>query len=172
MKKIVSKILLILYVLIIILATIVTILASSRNEQGMIEVFGYSPVIITDNTLQPELVENDLLIVKKQENYQEGDLISYSSISNRTSVVKTDKIKSITVLENTKQIFTTDVNKENIDISCIIGIKNKKISNMGKVLAYLLSRDGFLLIFVTPLLAIFIYLLLQFVNSTSSKQKS
>lgn len=171
MKKIVNKILVVLYILIIILATMITILAVSRNMQGIIEVFGYSPIIVTDSTLKPNMIENDLLIVKKQEKYQIGDIISYISVNGNKSVIKTDIIRNITLLEKTKQIFTMENTNENIDSSCIIGKEQTVISNMGKVLNYLLSRDGFLLIFVTPLLAIFIYLLLQFVNTFSVKAK-
>lgn len=171
MKKIVNKVLVILYILIIVIATIITILAASRNEQGIIEIFGYSPVIITDSTLKPNIIENDLLIVKAQEKYQIGDIISYISINNNKSVIKTDIIKNITLLENTKQIFTMEQTSENIDSSCIIGKEEKVVPNMGKVFKYLLSRDGFLLIFVSPLLAISIYLLLQFVNTVSTKPR-
>lgn len=171
MKKIVNKVLVILYILIIVIATIITILTASRNEQGIIEIFGYSPVVITDNNLKPNIIEHDLLIVKTQEKYQIGDIISYISIDNNKSVIKTDIIKSITLIENSKQIFTMEKTSENIDSSCIIGKEETIIPNMGEVFKYLLSRDGFLLIFVSPLLAIFIYLLLQFVNTLSSKPR-
>lgn len=171
MKKLVQKILFILYILIVILATIVTIVVNCRNEQGVIKIFNYTPVVVIEDTLQPEIKINDLILVKEQPTYQKEDIISYISMNNNQTVIKTGKIEKITVLETNKQIFTIGETKENIDSSCIIGTQEKTFPKMGKLWKFLLSRDGFLLIFVAPLLAIFIYLLLQFINSLTIKQK-
>lgn len=168
MKK-VKKILLLLYIIDIILALVITILGTSRNQQGMIEVFGYIPITVQSDTLKPEISKNDLILVKKEKNYQQGDLISYITKENTHSVIKTEKIKNILMLNNEKPVYS--MSGVNIDNSCIVGKHSKTIPYIGATLNFLLSRDGFLVIFVTPLLGVSIYLLFQFVNSILKPQE-
>ena len=110
--------------------------------------------------------DSDLIITKDiSGNILEKTAITYVDYVNKKLTIKTGVVNSIKVDNNIKIYNVISNNKEsNIDSSCIIGNSLVIIPGLGYIINYLLTRDGFLLCIVLPLLLVCIYELFKFID--------
>ena len=149
--------------IIVIIAILITWLSLNVNNLNYIELGSYSLV-----------TENSDLVVAKKDNIKElnkKDDIVYISYKKNNLIIKTGTIKQISTKED-KSIYTVITNnkKTNIDSSCIIGHHTFSIPVLGTIINYLLTRDGFLLLIVLPLLAICVYELFKFIDEVQNRK--
>ena len=154
MKKIITNILIIIYMII---AIFLTILLLSYNEFKVTEIGGNSLLVIKDNDLSPEYNKGDLVIVNSEDSVKEGQKVFYYE-SNDSKL----KIRQGTI-EETKQVTSRDIaytldGEKKVAGKYIIGATEdaKVIKNAGKVLGILESKWGFLFIIVLPALLLVI----------------
>ena len=159
----------IITILILFISIIIAIFSFNTNELGAIHIFNYS-VVIPNNNMDNQNIDSNALVIVENVNIatlQKGKTIAYIDINNNQSVQKLGMIESLKITESGAYIYS--VNNKNIDSSCVIGMYKIKIPLLGKVFAFLLTRDGFLLAIVTPLLLIAIYRLFYFVDHVNEK---
>lgn len=162
--------------IIILIAILISVLSFFKNENGIIDIYGYRPVTIIDDSLRPTINKNDLIIVKDidSENLKTDDIISYFFYENNQLIIKTGKINKITPTTKATLVFSIkneEQNKlENIDSSCIIGIWTITIPYIGRIAQYLFTREGFLICIVGPLFIAFIYQLICFINKAAKNK--
>lgn len=150
-------------------------LSTHITETGVIE-FGNTVIVeVESNVLKPKIVKGDLVISKKTETeLKEKDIISYVTLEEGKTTIRTNKIVAITEDNQEKKIYSLkkeDGTIENIDDSCILGQYQMEIPLAGTILTYLLSQQGFYTVVLLPSIALAIFFLTDFLLDLKRKRK-
>jgi len=166
MKRALMNIIIIIYVVIAILATICLL---SYNEYKVSVIAGKTLVIMDENVPNEKYTKGDLVIVGKEkyESAQKGDLVFF--YENRG--IKVAEIQDVKVFDTTGTTFVVDGNYEIPGEDLIGTSKDEKIiSKVGKVLQILESKWGFLFLIVFPSLLAFLHEIYQLILEISNKK--
>lgn len=155
MKKIISNVLFVIYMII---AIFVTVCLLSYNDFKVTEFGDYSLVIITDDELEPDYKKGDLVIVSKQKSIDVGKKAFFYNTYNRDIEIKLGTIVNAEPVTATETTYTLE-GEHKISGQYILGPSDtsKTISGVGTILSILESKWGFLFIIVLPALLAFIY---------------
>lgn len=125
-------------------------------------VFGCSTAVVVSGSMQPEININDMVIIKAQDKYKKGDVISFI---NGTSLV-THRIAEIT---STGFVTKGDANntedKTEVTKDQIMGKVVHVLPGAGNVISFLQSPLGMLLLIITA------FILLEIPNLSVKKAK-
>lgn len=163
MKKRIRKLLEILSVIIVVIALFITYLSLNINNLNYFEFNNYSLVPISGSIDD----KNEGLVVSKNVSLSKlkyNDRIAYIYYENDNFILKTGTIKSISKKSDGVYTFVINPNQNKIDSSCVIGKYVVRVPLLGNIINYLLTRDGFLLLIVGPLLVICIIELFNFID--------
>ena len=155
MKKFLSNILFIIY---LIIAIFVTVCLLSYNDYK-VTVFGdTSLVIVSDNNMKPDYNKGDLIIVENSEDIKVGEKVFYYNTYNEQIRIRTGIVTGIVEDEKSEIIYTIDDGEHNISSEFIVGKTSNanSMQNIGLVLGILESKWGFLFLIVLPALLAFI----------------
>jgi len=94
---------------------------------------GYGSAIVLSGSMEPELSIDDLIIVKKTNNYQKGDIIVYQR-KQELIVHRIVKINENTVITKGD---ANNVNDKEVEISEIKGKVVKVVPKVGKLIAFI-----------------------------------
>lgn len=162
MKKTLKNIWSFLEVIIIIYVIVVTMFVLFKNKYGYTEI-GNRTYINIDDTLKDNITnthKGDLLIVGREGNYKNGQIVYYYTVSNDEYIVKSGTIKS----SSTNSYSITDGKSDVIvNSNRVIGNASRIVSSIGGVLITLESRGGFLLLVLLPIVIVFVYQLCDFI---------
>lgn len=75
--KILQRMLMLLLVFLL-LCNIYVIMAKKITGSMTADVFGFSMAVVASGSMEPALSVNDVIIIKEQENYGEGDIITFA----------------------------------------------------------------------------------------------
>jgi signal peptidase len=148
--------------------TYVSFVTASGN--GVPSILGIRPFSVQTESMYPTLKSGDLIIdtaVKDASELEVGDIITYWTVINGERVLNTHRIVEI-YDGGTYLFFATKGDNNSLDDTLtvheseIVGRYKMKIGGVGKVMDYLQTSTGFLLVIVLPVLLFFIYHLIQF----------
>ena len=138
---------------------------ATKDNQNVANLFGYTPLVVESNSMSPTFKKDDLIFVKKCDTskLEEGDIICFHTIIDNEYALNTHRIQSI--VENGEARSYTTVGDNNngvadqhiISDGDIVGKYVGHISGAGKLMNFLSSSPGFLLVIVLPMLIFFIY---------------
>lgn len=170
-KKTINIVVNVLLVVAIILAAVCTYVSFvSTSGNGVPSILGVRPFTVQTDSMYPILKPGDLIIdvaVKDPRELRVGDIITYWTIIEGNRVLNTHKIAGIYDGGN-YLIFETMGEKINqtdiltVHESEIVGLYKFRIPGVGKVLDYLQTSTGFMIVIVLPVLLFFIFHLVQF----------
>lgn len=153
MKKVVRNILIGLYVVITI---IITYCLLSYNKYNISEFKNKYLLIIESKDYNYH--KSDLLIVKKSNKYQKGDIVFYYDLFDSPVEVKVGKIKTVDKTADDLYTYTLENDKIFNDDSFLGTTKNTtSYANLGSIYRILTSKMGYLIIIIFPMLLAFIY---------------
>ncbi len=174
MKKVLSKILNIFLDIVIILVLIVSILVVTMSltskSGGVPNIFGYAPLNVLTDSMEPEFYAGDLIFAKvadKSDTYEVGDIVSFKQDVDNDGVedVNTHRIIKIEPTENgALQYITTKGDNApeqdgSVKLSSDILAKytGKKISGLGSFIGFIRTQTGFFLCILLPMILFFVY---------------
>ena len=170
-KKILNIVVNVILVIAIVLAAVCTYVSFvSSSGSGVPSILGIRPFTVQSDSMYPVLQPGDLIIdtaVKEPATLKIDDIVTYWTIIDGERVLNTHRITGI-YDGGTYRIFETKGDRNTIadpltvHESEIVGKFKFRIPGVGKVLDYLQTSTGFLLIIVLPVLLFFIFHLVQF----------
>ena len=102
-----KKIVLFIYIIIIGIAITIIILSNSVTETGIIAINNNALVTVDNNLLKPKIVAGDLVIVDiTTKKVKEDDIISYVTLDEDKTIIRTNKIVATTKDENNNKSDT------------------------------------------------------------------
>lgn len=137
---------------------------ATRDTNQVASLAGYTPLTVASDSMSPTFRAGDLIIIRKcdPETLKEGDIVTFHTIINNEFALNTHRISEIQDLGGARNYVTKGDNNELADIHMIadgdiVGKYVCHLAGFGKVMSFLSSSLGFLLVIVLPLLIFFIY---------------
>ena len=137
---------------------------ATRDTNQVASLAGYTPLTVASDSMSPTFRAGDLIIIRKcdPQTLKEGDIVTFHTIINNEFALNTHRITEIQDLGGARNYVTKGDNNELADIHMIadgdiVGKYVGHLAGFGKVMSFLSSSLGFLLVIVLPLLIFFIY---------------
>jgi len=156
-----------------IVAVFVTVCLLSYNEFKVTTFGKYSFIIMDSDELEPEYLEGDLLIVKRNSDNKIAkgdDIFYYNAQMNSSIMIFNDKVQE---KEETSKTDTTYIlNDKKVSGEYVIGKKDtaKSYHKLGAALGLLTSKWGFMFLVIFPTLFAIIYEIMMIVESLKKKR--
>lgn len=173
MKKVLPKIgtalVDIIIVILVLLSIIISISAfTARANNGVPDLFGYSPFSVQTDSMQPTISKGDYIFVEKcdAESLKIGDVVTYHTIIDGERVINTHRVVDVIKTGDMLQYQTQGDNRETnpepdenlLSPGDVIGKYNgTRIPVMGTVIDFLSTQLGFFLVILLPVLLFTIY---------------
>lgn len=182
MKKALKIILDVLAWVLLILALLVTLIvfAAGKNN-GVANIFGYTPLTVESNSMSPTFKTNDLIITKKIKDLydlKEGDVITFKTTINGGKALNTHRIVEVNKTDNSISFITRGDNNsidDSIPVNAddIIGKwTGFRLKGAGKAMDFLRTKKGFFICIIIPLALFFLFELYKFIVVLIDAKKS
>lgn len=154
-----------LWVIILVAALYAFTTMATRDNQNVSDIMGYTPLVVESDSMAPTFRAGDLIFIKKCDTstLKEGDIICFHTIIDNEYALNTHRIQKIEESGDARSYTTLGDNNNGIADTHIISdgdIVGKYVGhlqNAGKVMDFLSSSIGFLIVIVLPMLLFFIY---------------
>lgn len=154
-----------LWVIILVAALYAFTTMATRDNQNVSDIMGYTPLVVKSDSMAPTFRAGDLIFIKKCDTstLKEGDIICFHTIIDNEYALNTHRIKKIEESGDARSYTTLGDNNNGVTDTHIISdgdIVGKYVGhlqNAGKVMDFLSSSKGFLIVIVLPMLLFFIY---------------
>jgi len=182
LKKVLDNVLTIVLVIVLILMSALSLMLiiSSAND-GVANVFGYSPIVLYDTkSMEPTFGADDLVIVKKEDasELEAGEIISFWGLVDGQRSIITHRIYEVIIKDDGSYCYQTkgDNNElvdqdpmniyRQVDIypEDVIGVYVTHIAGFGSVLNFIKSPTGVLVCLVIPIALIFLWQLVRVIR--------
>ena len=155
----------ILWAIILIAALYAFTTMATRDNQNVANIFGYTPLTVQSDSMVPTFAAGDLIFIKKCDpaTLEEGDIICFHTIIDNEYALNTHRIKSIESVGDARSYTTIGDNNNGITDQHVISdgdIVGKYVGHLtgfGKVMDFLSSSMGFLIVIILPMMLFFIY---------------
>ena len=174
MEKVLKIIRNVLIAIWFIIAVFVTACLLSYND-FKVSTFGKTSLVIIDNDeMEPEFLEGDLLVVKRNSDAKinVGDKIFYYNTSKDSdTTIYTGEVKEKESVTKSETTFVLNDGKVSGDY--VIGTKNnaKAYHKLGTILGILTSKWGYMFLVIFPTLFATIYEIIMIVDLAKNKDK-
>lgn len=129
------------------------------------EIFGYAFYIQPDASMSPAIEKNDVVIIKKDSEYKEGDTILYfdgeDSLYKVQAVVNTDANSTTTRCSQCKE------DSEPISNDNIVGKATGKVAFMGKIILFFKQKA---VLFAIALIGVIFLVISQYMEYKPKKE--
>jgi signal peptidase len=173
MNKVIKKIgaaVVSLFIVVLILFSIIISISSvtAKANNGVPDLFGYTPFSVQTNSMKPTISKGDYIFVEKcdAETLKVGDIVTYFTIIDGKRVVNTHRIVNVYTTGDMIEYQTQGDNKETnpepdemlLSPGDVIGkFTGTKIPVLGSVIDFLSTQLGFFLVILLPVLLFTIY---------------
>lgn len=155
----------ILWAIILIAALYAFTTMATRDNQNVANIFGYTPLTVQSDSMVPMFASGDLIFIKKCDpaTLKEGDIICFHTIIDNEYALNTHRIESIESVGDARSYTTIGDNNNGITDQHVISdgdIVGKYVGHLagfGKVMDFLSSSTGFLIVIILPMMLFFIY---------------
>ena len=155
----------ILWAIILVAALYAFTTMATRDNQNVANIFGYTPLTVQSDSMVPTFASGDLIFIKKCDpaTLQEGDIICFHTIIDNEYALNTHRIESIESVGDARSYTTIGDNNNGITDQHVISdgdIVGKYVGHLtgfGKVMDFLSSSMGFLIVIILPMMLFFIY---------------
>ena len=138
---------------------------ATKDDQSVASILGYTPMTVETDSMKPTFQSGDLIFIKKCDTskLKEGDIITFHTIIDNQYALNTHRILKIEETNGVRSYTTVGDNNNGIadqhviSDGDIVGKYVGHISDLGKVMDFLSSSTGFLIVIVFPMLLFFIY---------------
>ena len=166
MKNILRWIWSVLEVFIVVYVILITSLILNKNKYGYTEFFGctiHNVNLIDENNIK-NAHKGELLVVKKSNDIEVGDLIYYYVAYNDNYIVRSDYVTKV-ARDDFSALYTVHRGNEDFSIASerVLGKYANLYPSIGGILEVVESRIGFLFLVLLPIMIVFIYQVYEFI---------
>ena len=154
----------VLWAIILLMALFTFTTLATRDDQSVARLAGFTPLIVQSDSMAPTFYAGDMIVIRECEpsDLRVGDVITFHTIINNEYALNTHRIAEIRENGESRSYVTKGDNNVVEDTHVIsngdiVGQYMGKVPGLGKVMTFLSSTVGFLLVIVLPMLLFFIY---------------
>ena len=172
-KRIGAAVVDIVIVVLIILSIIISISSfTAKANNGVPDLFGYTPFSVQTDSMQPEFSKGDYIFVEECDpnSLQVGDIVTYHTLIEGNRAINTHRIVEIIDEDGMLQFRTQGDNNPEPDQLLlapgdVVGKYNgTKIPVLGSVIDFLSTQLGFFLVILLPVLIFTIYQIYKLIS--------
>ena len=169
-KRVINTIVDIVVIIILIVSLLVVVLSLTSGSTGVANVFGYAPLSVQSNSMEPTIQVNDVIIGKVAEDwtkkYEVGDVVTFPIEVDGVQTLNTHRI--VEVFEDdgityyrtqgdNKQTNPTPDEKLQTSESIVAKWTGTRIPGVGGFLSFIRTQLGFFLCVLLPMILFFVY---------------
>ena len=154
----------VMWIIILVAALFAFTTLATKDDGSVSSLAGFTPLTVQSESMAPTFDQDDLIIIKQCDpsTLEVGDIVTFHTIIDNQYALNTHRIISINEVNGLNSYTTKGDNNELADQHVIadgdiVGKYVGKIPYMGKVIGFLSSTWGFLVVIVLPMLLFFIY---------------
>ena len=164
-KKVASIALSVVMWIIILVAALYAFTTLATREDGSVSnIAGFTPLTVQSDSMSPTFSKGDLIIIQTCDTskLEVGDIVTFHTIIDNEYALNTHRIAAIDEVNVLRSFTTKGDNNDVADTHIIsdgdiVGKYVFALPQMGKVMDFLSSSVGFLVVIVLPMLLFFIY---------------
>lgn len=164
-KKVASIALSVVMWIIILVAALYAFTTLATREDGSVsDIAGFTPLAVQSDSMAPTFNKGDLIVIQKCDTskLEVGDIVTFHTIIDNEYALNTHRIAAIDEVNGMRSFTTKGDNNDVADTHIIsdddiVGKYLFALPQMGKVMDFLSSSMGFLIVIVLPMLLFFIY---------------
>ena len=164
-KKVVGVLLSVFLWAIILLTALFTFTTlATKDSRNVSRIAGFTPLVVLSDSMAPTFNAGDLIIIKACDPSKlvEGDIITFHTIIENAYALNTHRINSIDDSNGYRTYTTKGDNNAIADTRMIsdgdiVGKYVTRLPILGRIIHFLSSATGFLLVIVVPMLLFFVY---------------
>ena len=152
---------------------------ATKDTNHVASLAGYTPLSVVSDSMSPTFDAGDLIIIRKCDpaTLQEGDIVTFHTIINNEFSLNTHRITEIQEDGGARSYVTKGDNNAIADVHMItdgdiVGRFVTRLPKFGKVVDFLSSSMGFLLVIVLPLLIFYVYQVYHLVTVSIDLKKA
>lgn len=152
---------------------------ATRDNTKVANIAGYTPMSVMTDSMAPAFSAGDMIFIKTCDTskLEVGDVVCFHTIIENQYALNTHRISEITEENGVRSYTTKGDNNEIADQHIIsdgdiVGKYVGQLPKMGKVMDFLSSSMGFLIVIVLPMLLFFIYQLYHLVTVILEMKKA
>ncbi len=173
----------IVIVVLIVLSIIISISSfTAKANNGVPDLFGYTPFSVQTDSMQPEFSKGDYILVSECDpnSLQVGDIVTYHTFIEGTKAINTHRIVEILNEDGMLQFRTQGDNRETnpepdeilLAAGDVIGKYNgTRIPVLGSVIDYLSTQLGFFLVILLPVLIFTVFQIYKLISVVMYNKK-
>lgn len=169
----------VLWMIILLAALFAFTTLATKDQTQVASLGGFTPMVVKTDSMAPTFMAGDLIFIKKCDTskLKEGDVVCFHTIIENEYALNTHRIQKIEDNGGARSYTTKGDNNEISDQHIIsdgdiVGKYVGRLQKMGKVMDFLSSSVGFLVVIVLPMLLFFIYQVYHLVMVSISLKKA
>lgn len=169
----------ILWAVILLAALFAFTTLATKDANHVASVAGYTPLSVVSDSMAPTFDAGDLIIIRKctPADLKVDDIVTFHTIINNEYSLNTHRIAEIQDKDGARSYVTKGDNSAIADVHMItdgdiVGKYVARLPKFGKVVDFLSSSIGFLLVIVLPLLVFFVYQVYHLVTVSIDLKKA
>ncbi len=154
----------VMWVIILVAALFAFTTLATKDDGSVANLAGFTPLTVQSESMSPTFDEGDLIVIQQcdPETLQVGDIVTFHTIIDNEYALNTHRIEAIDEVNGLRSYTTKGDNNDIADQHVIadgdiVGKYAFTMPFMGKVMDFLSSSVGFLVVIVLPMLLFFIY---------------
>lgn len=169
-----------LWIIILIAALYSITVLANKDGNNVASVAGFTPLVVQSDSMAPTFCKDDMIIIRKcdTQKLEEGDIITFHTVIDNKLALNTHRIVKIEEYENGYRSFTTRGDNNPADDTHIlaegdiVGKHVTTIPKLGKLMNFLSSSAGFLIVIVIPMFIFFVYQLYHLITVVLALKKA
>lgn len=152
---------------------------ATKDSNHVANLAGFTPLSVVTDSMAPTFQAGDLIIIRSCDpaSLKEGDIVTFHTIINNEFALNTHRIAEIQGQADARSYVTKGDNNDIADIHMItdgdiVGKYVAQLPHFGRVVEFLSSSMGFLLVIVLPLLIFFVYQVYHLVTVSIDLKKA
>ena len=152
---------------------------ATKDSSHVANLEGFTPLSVVSDSMAPTFQAGDLIIIRSCDpaSLKEGDIVTFHTIINNEFALNTHRIAEIQGQADARSYVTKGDNNDIADIHMItdgdiVGKYVARLPHFGRVVEFLSSSMGFLLVIVLPLLIFFVYQVYHLVTVSIDLKKA
>lgn len=152
---------------------------ATKDSSHVANLAGFTPLSVVSDSMAPTFQAGDLILIRSCDpaSLKEGDIVTFHTIINNEFALNTHRITEIQGPADARSYVTKGDNNDIADIHMItdgdiVGKFVARLPHFGRVVEFLSSSMGFLLVIVLPLLIFFVYQVYHLVTVSIDLKKA
>ena len=152
---------------------------ATKDSSHVANLAGFTPLSVVSDSMAPTFQAGDLILIRSCDpaSLKEGDIVTFHTIINNEFALNTHRIAEIDDQGGARSYVTKGDNNEIADVHMItdgdiVGKFVTRLPKFGRVVEFLSSSTGFLLVIVLPLLIFFVYQVYHLVTVSIDLKKA